>query len=144
MDFALSDEQRALLDTVRRFVRDEFDPLLPEVQRADIRGERFPDRATTRKLQDKARKSGMWGLLTPAEYDGSDVGMLMASLIMMETARSLAPFEYGGHADNILYSGTDEQKSEYLEPTIRSERRSCFALSEPETGSDATNLRTLL
>ena len=142
MDFGLSDEQRAMLDTVRRFVREELDPLLPEVQRADLRGERFPDRATTQQLQEKARKAGMWGLLTPEEYGGSDVGMLMASLIMMETTRSLVPFEYGGHADNILYSGTDEQKKTYLEPTIRGERRSCFALSEPDTGSDATNLRT--
>ena len=82
MDFGLNDEQRAMLDTVRRFVRDELDPLLPEVQRADLRGERFPDRATTQQLQEKARRAGMWGLLTPEEYGGSDVGMLMASLII--------------------------------------------------------------
>lgn len=142
MDFGLSDEQNMMLDTVRRFVREELDPLLPEVQRAEMRGERFPDRSTVRELQDKARTAGMWGLLTPEEYGGADVGMLMASLITMETTRSLVSFEYGGNADNILYSGTDEQKREYLEPTIRGERRSCFALSEPETGSDATNLRT--
>lgn len=142
MDFALSDEQRMMLDTVRRFVRDELEPLLPEVQRADIRGERFPDSTTLRELQEKARKAGMWGLLTPEEYGGADVGLLMASLITMETERSLVPFSYGGNADNILYAGNDEQKREYLEPVIRGERGSCFALSEPGTGSDATNLRT--
>jgi acyl-CoA dehydrogenase len=142
MDFALSDEQTMMLDTVRRFVRKELDPLLPEVQRAEIRGQRFPDRGTVTSLQEKAKTAGIWGLLTPAEYGGADVGLLMASLITMETACSLVSFEYGGNADNILYSGTEEQKREYLEPTIRGERRSCFALSEPDTGSDATNLKT--
>jgi acyl-CoA dehydrogenase len=142
VDFALSEEQTMMLDTVRRFVTKELAPLLPEVQKAEVRGERFPDPATLRTLRDKARSAGIWGLLTPERYDGADVGMLMASMITMETSRSLVPFEYGGNADNILYSGTEDQKREYLEPTIRGERRSCFALSEPDTGSDATNIRT--
>jgi acyl-CoA dehydrogenase len=142
VDFALSEEQTMMLDTVRRFVSKELTPLLPEVQRAEARGERFPDPETLRALREKASSAGMWGLLTPERYDGADVGLLMASMITMETTRSLVPFEYGGNADNILYNGTDEQKHEYLEPTIRGERRSCFALSEPDTGSDATNIRT--
>ena len=142
MDFALSDEQAMMLDTVRRFVRKELDPLLPEVQRAEIRGQRFPDRGAVTSLQEKAKTAGIWGLLTPAEFGGADVGLVMGSLITMETTRSLVSFEYGGNADDILYSGTEEQKREYLEPTIRGERRSCLALSEPDTGSDASNLKT--
>jgi acyl-CoA dehydrogenase len=51
-------------------------------------------------------------------------------------------FSYGGSADNILYSANDEQKKRYLIPTIEGERHSCFALSEPDTGSDATNIKT--
>ena len=44
MDFGLSDEERMILQTVREFVRKEVAPLLTEVQKAEIRGERFPDR----------------------------------------------------------------------------------------------------
>jgi acyl-CoA dehydrogenase len=142
MDFALSDEQKMILQTVREFVRRDLAPLLPQVQKAEIRGERFPDRSTTRELQQKAKTAGLWGLLTPDAYGGADLGLLMTCLINIETARSLVSFNYGGSADNILYAGSDEQKQKYLIPTIDGERRSCFALSEPNTGSDATNIQT--
>lgn len=141
MDFGLSEEQRMILDTVREFVRRELSPLLPEVQRAEIRGERFPDRSTARTLHDRAKAAGLWGLMTPEEYGGANLGMLMTSMITIETARSLVNFNYGGSADNILYGGSEDQKREYLVPTINGERRSCFALSEPDTGSDATKIQ---
>jgi acyl-CoA dehydrogenase len=51
------------------------------------------------------------------------------------------PFQFGGAADNILFQCDEEQKREYLLPTIAGERRSCFALTEPTAGSDATNIR---
>jgi acyl-CoA dehydrogenase len=142
MDFGLSDEQRMILDTTREFVRKELAPLLPEVQRAEIRGERFPDRGTVRALRERAKAAGLWGLLTPEAYGGADLGLLMTTMIQMETSRSLVPFSYGGSADNILYGGTEEQKRDYLVPTISGERHSCFALSEPDTGSDATSIQT--
>ena len=142
MDFALSDEQKMILQTVREFVRRDLTPLLPQVQKAEIRGERFPDHSTTRELQLKAKTAGLWGLLTPDAYGGADLGLLLTCLINIETARSLVSFNYGGSADNILYAGSDEQKQKYLIPTIDGERRSCFALSEPNTGSDATNIQT--
>src|SRR5688500_5765087 len=142
MDFALSDEQKMIVQTVREFVRKDLSPLLTEVQKAEVRGERFPDRSTTRELQQKAKTAGLWGLLTPEQYGGADLGLFMTALISMETARSLISFNYGGSADNILYAGTEEQKQRYLVPTIEGERRSCFALSEPNTGSDATNIQT--
>src|SRR2546429_7426558 len=67
--------------------------------------------------------------------------MLMTSLISMETSKALIPFSYGGHADNILYSCNAEQKQRYLCPTIDGDRTSCFALTEPDTGSDATHIQ---
>jgi acyl-CoA dehydrogenase len=62
MDFGLSDEEKMILQTVREFTDKEVRPLLPEVQKAEIRGERFPDRATVKSLQQKARTAGLWGL----------------------------------------------------------------------------------
>jgi acyl-CoA dehydrogenase len=141
MDFGLSDEQRLMLATVREFVARELLPLEAEVQRAELEGRQFPDRATLRSIQQKARPAGLWGLLTPEEFGGADLGFLMTSLITMETARALFPFSYGGAADNILYQCTAEQRERYLLPTIEGDRQSCFALTEPDTGSDATNIK---
>ena len=141
MDFALSDEQRMILGTVRQFVQKELLPLEAEIQRAELEGRQFPDRNTVRQLQATARKAGLWGLLTPEEYGGANLGFLMTALITMETARALVPFIYGGGADNILYQCTPVLRERYLLPTIEGERQSCFALTEPDTGSDATNIK---
>jgi hypothetical protein len=67
---------------------------------------------------------------------------VLNALIGMELGRSLVSFKFGGSADNILFGGTGEQQERYLLPTIEGKRRSCFALSEPNTGSDATNIQT--
>src|SRR5437762_1024266 len=141
MDFSLSDEQRMILGTVREFVQKELLPLEAEIQRAELEGRQFPDRTTIRQLQATARKAGLWGLLTPEEYGGANLGFLMTALITMETARALVPFIYGGGADNILYQCTPVLRERYLLPTIEGERQSCFALTEPDTGSDATNIK---
>ena len=141
MDFALSDEQRMILGTVRQFVQKELLPLEAEIQRAELEGRQFPDRTTIRQLQATARKAGLWGLLTPEEYGGANLGFLMTAMITMETARALVPFIYGGGADNILYQCTPVLRERYLLPTIEGERQSCFALTEPDTGSDATNIK---
>jgi acyl-CoA dehydrogenase len=141
MDFGLSDEEKMILQTVREFTSKEVRPLLPEVQKAEIRGERFPDQATITALQRKAKIAGLWGLQTPEEYGGANLSAVLNALIAMELGRSLVSFTFGGGADNILFAGTEEQKQRYLVPTIEGQRHSCFALSEPNTGSDATNIQ---
>jgi acyl-CoA dehydrogenase len=140
MDFALSDEHRMILDTTREFVRRELVPLEKEVTRAELEGRDFPDKQTVRSLQQKARSAGLWGLMTPEEYGGANLGVLLTALINMETSKALVRFQYGGSADNILYGCNEEQKQRYLLPVIDGERQSCFALTEPDTGSDATNI----
>jgi acyl-CoA dehydrogenase len=141
MDFGLTSEQRLILATVREFVTRELLPLEADAQRAELDGRSFPEHVEVRRLQQKARTAGLWGLLTPEEYGGANLGMLMTALISMETSRALIPFAYGGFADNILYVGNAEQKQRYLLPTIEGDRSSCFALTEPDTGSDATNIQ---
>ena len=141
MEFGLSDEQRMILATVREFVTRELLPLEAEAQRAELDGRSFPGPRDIRRLQQRAKTAGIWGLLTPEEYGGANLGLLMTALISMETSKALIPFSYGGYADNILYSGNAEQKQKYLVPTIEGDRTSCFALTEPDTGSDATNIQ---
>jgi len=142
MDFSLSPEERQIRDTVRAFVEKEVMPLEPEVLRNEREGRPSLDPGVLRELRDRARRSGLWGIDTPEEYGGADLGPLMCAIIMMELGRTFVPFSFGGSADNILYACTEEQKKRYLIPTIEGERRSCFAITEPGAGSDARNIRT--
>ncbi|WP_173124679.1 acyl-CoA dehydrogenase family protein [Kibdelosporangium persicum] len=141
MDFSLTEEQREVRDWVRTFVRKEIMPLEPEVLRRERSGRPGIERSELRELQLKAKESGFWGVLTPEEYGGMNLGAVMAALLEAELGRSFVPFRFGGWADNILFYANDEQKETYLKPTIAGERRSCFAITEPGAGSDARAIR---
>jgi alkylation response protein AidB-like acyl-CoA dehydrogenase len=140
VDLSFSDEELAIRDTAREFIGREVMPMEPEVLRR-IRNHRPAlEPSELRELQGKAKAIGFWGLSTPQEYGGMDLSAVMQSLIITETGRTWVPFRFGGEADNILYVANEEQKAEYLLPTIAGDRISCFAITEPGAGSDAANI----
>ena len=143
VDFALTDEQKAIRDTARAFITDRVVPYEPEVLRRERRGEPGMTRDERRELQLAARKFGFWGLSTPEEYGGMSLPAVTQALVWTELGRSFVPFSFGGEADNILYDANEEQRAAYLIPTIEGERLSCFAITEPGAGSDAANIKTL-
>ncbi|MDM4777989.1 acyl-CoA dehydrogenase family protein, partial [Micromonospora sp. b486] len=106
-------------------------PLEQELLRRERAHRPGLEHSELRELQLKARKFGFWGLGTPEEYGGMDLPAVTQSQIWTELGRSFVPFRFGGEADNILFHAKDEQKREYLVPTIEGERRSCFAITEP-------------
>jgi alkylation response protein AidB-like acyl-CoA dehydrogenase len=140
MDFDLSDEEKALRETVRQFVTKELLPLEADVLRREREHQRGLERDTELELRNKAKGFGFWGLSTPQEYGGMDLSAVLQSLIWTELGRTYVPFRFGGEADNILYFCDDEQRAAYLLPTIAGERVSCFAMTEPGAGSDAANI----
>lgn len=141
MDFTLTREQKMVQQTVREFVKNELMPLENDVLRNEREGRPGIERETVRALQLKAKAIGFWGINTPEQYGGAELGPVMSALIAMELGRTFVPFNFGGSADNILYYCNEAQKEKYLLPTISGERRSCFALTEPGAGSDAANIR---
>ena len=141
MDFSLTDEEKAVRDTARAFIRNEVMPLEQEVLRRERAHEPGLRRDELRELQHRAKKFGFWGLGTPEEYGGMDLPAVLQSLIWTEIGRSFVPFRFGGEADNILFHANEEQKREFLVPTIEGERISCFAITEPGAGSDAANIK---
>ncbi|MDO8187380.1 acyl-CoA dehydrogenase family protein [Conexibacter sp. JD483] len=141
MDLQLTDVQRDLRDTARAFIAREVMPLEAEVLRHERRGEKGIAPAELRELQARARRFGFWGIGTPARFGGADLPAVTQSLIWTEVGRTCVPFLFGGEADNILYKASSEQQREFLLPTIEGERTSCFAITEPEAGSDATAIR---
>ena len=141
MDFRLTEEQQMVRETVRSFVKRELLPLEGEVLRNEREGKPGIERAQLRQLQLKAKELGFWGINTPEEYGGANLGPIMSAIVGIELAHTFVPFAFGGSADNILYYCNEEQKQRYLLPTISGERRSCFALTEPGAGSDAANIQ---
>jgi acyl-CoA dehydrogenase len=142
VDLTLTDEEREVREWVRTFVTKEIMPLEQTVLERERRHERGLSAEELKALQDKAKESGFFGVQTPEEYGGMGLGALMSALIEVELGRSFVQFKFGGDADNILFSANDEQKKEYLLPTINGEKKSCFAITEPGAGSDARNIRT--
>jgi acyl-CoA dehydrogenase len=141
MELRLTEEQRMVQQTVRRFVENELMPLENEVLRNEREGREGISREKLTELQLKAKEMGFWGINTPEEYGGANLGHFMTALIEMELAKTFVPFRFGGRADNILYYGNEEQKKKYLIPTINGEKISCFAMTEPSAGSDTRNIR---
>jgi acyl-CoA dehydrogenase len=141
VDFSLTDEQQAIRETARAFITREVMPLEDEVLRRERRGEPGFTRDELRTLQQKAKTFGFWGLGTPEEYGGMALPAVTQSLVWTEIGRTFVPFRFGGEADNILYHANEEQKREYLIPTIAGERISCFAITEPGAGSDPSAIR---
>ncbi|WP_346233295.1 acyl-CoA dehydrogenase family protein [Parafrigoribacterium mesophilum] len=127
---------------MRRFIDTEVIPLELEVLSREAAGEIGLPRPRLRRLQATARRQGLWGLATPEEYGGLGLGPVLLSVIHSELGRTFVPFDFGGKADNILFSATAEQKRDYLLPTIAGERVSCFAITEPGAGSDAAGVQT--
>ncbi|WP_413797106.1 acyl-CoA dehydrogenase family protein [Streptomyces iranensis] len=142
MDFSLTDEQRAMRQTIRAFVTKEVLPLEQELLRRQRLDSGGVTRDEIRELQLMARAFGFWGPSTPVEYGGMGLSCVDQALLHMELGKTLVRFHLGGEADNILYDCDARQRERYLLPTIEGELVTCFAATEPDAGSDLTALRT--
>jgi acyl-CoA dehydrogenase len=141
MDFRLSEEEKDIQLKVRAFVKQYLIPMEADLLNANPEIYRL-EKEELLNLQIKAKELGLWGLTTPKQYGGKNYGTVINSLINMELSKTFVPFKFGGSADNILYKCTEAQKRKYLLPVINGEKRSCFALTEPEAGSDLSNIST--
>jgi len=138
MDLTLNDEQQLIVETVRRFVRDEIVPL--EADLDPDAGALHPD--DHKRLVDKTRKMGFFGLDIPAEFGGPGIDVTTRALMAIEMSQHRAGLynpcygTFGGAGLAQLYEATEEQKEQYLYPALRGEKKGCFALTEPSGGSD--------
>src|SRR5207245_2351240 len=106
----------------------------------------------TSACRGRARRTladiGFLGMMVPEEYDGLGLDTLTYLVALEEIAAVDASTAVLVSVHNslptqmILRWGTDEQKDRFLKPMARGERLGAFALSEPESGSDAASLRT--
>jgi len=136
--FELTDDQELIRNTVRDFAEHEVRPGAA----ARDRDSEFPA-----DLLKQLGGMGLMGAVIPAEYGGADIDPIAYALVIEELARVDASLAVTVAVHNsvgaypIVRWGTDEQKRRYLPPMATGEALGAFALTEPQAGSDAANLK---
>jgi butyryl-CoA dehydrogenase len=139
MDLELSDEQRLISETAREFADEWIAPRVREFDRAG----RF-DRELARKLGE----IGYLGATVAEEYGGRGLDYVSYALVLEQVerassaARTVVSVQTSLVAGSIERWGSEEQKRHWLPKLCSGESFGCFGLTEPDTGSDAANLRT--
>ncbi|GAA3392010.1 acyl-CoA dehydrogenase family protein [Cryptosporangium minutisporangium] len=139
MDLGLTPDHVRLREVAREFVDSEVVPYAAAWDRAES-----VDRAIIAKLG----KVGFLGLTIPEEHGGSGMDHLAYCLALEElgrgdsAVRGLVSVSLGLVAKSLLAYGSAAQKEQWLPKLCSGEALGCFALTEPDTGSDAGNLAT--
>ena len=139
MNFELEEHQTLLRDMVRDFAQKE---IIPKAKVLDEKHE-FP-----REFLKKLAELGILGMSVPPEYEGTETDNVSLTIAIEEISRALPSLAVivSVHCSlfcySILKSGTQNQKEKYLPKAARGEILGAFSLTEPGSGSDATNLKT--
>jgi butyryl-CoA dehydrogenase len=139
MDLDLTDEQRLIQETAREFADREIAPRARDNDRAG----RFD-----RELASKIGEIGYLGAPVAEEYGGRGLDYVTYGLIVEQvgradsSARTVVSVQTSLVCGSIERWGTEKQKREWLPRLCSGEALGCFALTEPDTGSDAASLRT--
>jgi len=139
MDFGLSEELTAVRDLARDFAEKEIAPTAAKDDK---------ERAFRKDLVLKMGELGFYGSVIPEKYGGSGLGFLALALITEEVARVHSAMRVFvnmqvGPALALLQFGSEEQKKKCIPPLVRGETISCFAITEPDAGSDVSAIRTI-
>jgi alkylation response protein AidB-like acyl-CoA dehydrogenase len=139
MNFALTENQLMIQAAAREFAQRE---IAPTAAQFDASGE-FP--------KDNIRKAGELGFMgveVPEEYGGAGLDSICYALMMEEIAYADAAHATIVSVNNTLYNngilqfGSDAQKRRFVQPVASGQAIGCYGLTEPQSGSDAANMRT--
>ena len=140
MNIRLTEEQEMIQATAREFAEKEVKPVAAGIDREG----RFPHE-TVRRMGEL----GLMGIEVPESYGGSGADAVSYAVALEEVAKACASHAVIMSVNNSLYCepvlefGTEEQKRKFLVPFASGKKIGCFALTEPQAGSDATNQATL-
>ncbi|MEM3581490.1 MAG: acyl-CoA dehydrogenase family protein, partial [Candidatus Bathyarchaeia archaeon] len=141
MDFRISEELEAMRKMAYDFAVKHIKPTMEE----DEKEHRFRP-----EIVKKMGEQGMFACIAPEKYGGLALpeGHLAATLMTIEVARISPsyglPFnlQMNGPQTVLLKYGTEEQRERYLPGFISGEIKGCFAITEPNSGSDVASMRT--
>ena len=139
MNLDLTEEQQLLQRSVREFAEAEVKPHAKEIDETG----RFP-----RDTFEKAAELGLTGVAVPENYGGAGMDHVSYAIVIEEISRvcastgTILSVQNSLYCDPIFRFGTEEQKQKFLLPYARGEKIGCYALTEPQAGSNAAALRT--
>ncbi len=139
MNLELTEEQKLLQKSVREFAESEVRPLAKELDETG----HFP-----RETFRKAAELGLTGVAFPEAEGGAGFDHIAYAIVIEEISRCCASTGVILSVQNSLFCdpihryGTPEQKQKFLLPFTRGERIGCYALTEPQAGSNAAALQT--
>lgn len=138
MEFELSEELIAVRELAREFAEREIAPTASK----DDKEHRF-----RRDLVKKMGELGFYGCVIPDQYGGSGLGFVAMAVITEEIARVHSAMRVAinmqmGPALALLQFGTEEQKAKWIPPLVQGHSIGCFAITEPDAGSDVSAIRT--
>jgi alkylation response protein AidB-like acyl-CoA dehydrogenase len=138
LNFALTDEQRAIQRTAREFARGEIDPIVDEFDEAA----RYP-----REQMAKAGELGLLGVIFPEEYGGAGLGYVEYVLVVTELSKvdpsvGISVAAHNSLCTNHIYKfGNEEQRRRWVVPLASGKMIGAWALTEAGSGSDAAAAR---
>ena len=139
MQFDLTDEQKMIRETAKDFAAGVVRPKAKEIDQTG----QFPA-DTVKKLAEL----GFMGMMIPPEYGGAGLDAVSYVIAMEEISAACASTGVIMSVNNslvcdpIMKFGSEDQKKEFLVPLAKGEKLGCFALSEPNAGSDAARQQT--
>ena len=140
MDSLLSEEERAVRDTVRRWVDDAVMPII---------GERYVEGRFPVELVPQMAELGVYGANLPAKYDCAELNNVAYGLIVQELERGDSGIRSFASVQGALVMypihefGSEEQRKEWLPRLASGELIGCFGLTEPDYGSNPGGLITV-
>lgn len=139
VDFRLTEEQQMIQSAARDFAQSE---IVPVAAAFDQSGE-FPAETIA-----KAGELGFMGIEVPEAYGGAGLDAVCYALVMEEIAAADAAHSTIVSVNNSLYNngillfGTEDQKQRYVGPVAQGQAIGAYALTEPQSGSDSSNMRS--
>jgi alkylation response protein AidB-like acyl-CoA dehydrogenase len=139
VNLELTEEQELLRKSVREFAEAEVKPHAKEIDETG----RFP-----RETFRKAAELGLTGVAVPENYGGAGMDHASYAIVVEEISRVCAStgvilsVQNSLYCDPVLRFGTEDQKQKFLLPYARGEKIGCYALTEPQAGSNAAALAT--
>ncbi len=139
MDFALNDEQKMMIDTIRRFIAEELHPLEDALENTGA----LPE-ADACHIHAKAKALGLYALNMPAELGGgglSNLDRIICEEQFGHTSDMLIRRAFGNVYEPLLHC-KGEQVERWLKPAVEGTRTCAITITESGAGSDAAGIKT--
>lgn len=139
MNFSFSDEQKMLIETVRRFIAEELKPLEDLVE-----AQGHLDEHTARSVLEKSRALGLYGMNMPLQWGGgglSNIDRILCEEQFGHTSDILIRRAFGNVYEPLLHC-KGSQIERWLKPAVAGTRTCAIAITEPGAGSDAAGIKT--